>query len=237
MPRVSWNSAGGLSTRLSSNPSWTERRELPRSEIRSALEALGFRLVRDRRILEADMETPDGKAVVCDLHEQNVFGLQEGSIAVINCDIRAKEGTFTASDAARSEPDRNRPGHHVQRNGGNGECSLGGLACIFAPSNSTGFLPGHVECSPKGAVFRPSRRRQSTRSRKIGPEELCRFLEFRSLGGRIVLKTPRLQNSPQRKQPACELTEKQAIFSCFLCVALRSFATPKASFQSSFSQP
>jgi hypothetical protein len=109
---------GRLFNTIVEQPIVDRTRELTRSEIRSALEALGFRPVRDRRVLGSDMETPDGKAIVSDLHEQNVFGLPEGSIAVIDCDIRARDAAFAASDGARSEPDRNRPGHHVLRNHG-----------------------------------------------------------------------------------------------------------------------
>lgn len=44
-------------------------RELTKGEIRSRLEAQGFKFLKDRGNSGLDMETPDGKAIVSDLHE------------------------------------------------------------------------------------------------------------------------------------------------------------------------
>ena len=67
-------------------------KELTKDEIRERLEAQGFMFVADRGDSGIDMATPDGKAVVSDLHERNVFGTEGGGVAVIDCDIRRKGG-------------------------------------------------------------------------------------------------------------------------------------------------
>ena len=72
--------------------------ELTKKEIRSRLEAQGFKFIADRGGAGLDMETPDGKAIVSDLHERNVFGKPNGALRVIDCDIRYKQGVKRDSD-------------------------------------------------------------------------------------------------------------------------------------------
>lgn len=77
---------------IAEQPIIDRSKELTKDEIRERLEAQGFRFVADRGDSGIDMVTPDGKAVVSDLHERNVFGTEGGGVAVIDCDIRRKGG-------------------------------------------------------------------------------------------------------------------------------------------------
>jgi len=81
---------------IAEQPLVDSTRELTKTEIRQRLEAQGFKFLKDRGDAGLDMETPDGKAIVSDLHERNVLANRNGSTRVIDCDIRAKpanEGT------------------------------------------------------------------------------------------------------------------------------------------------
>ena len=83
---------GRLFNLVAEQPIVDSAQELTKAEIRSRLEAQGFKFLKDRGDAGLDKEPPDGKAVVADLHERNVFGTKGDGVAVIDCDIRYKEG-------------------------------------------------------------------------------------------------------------------------------------------------
>ena len=78
--------------------------ELTKDEIRDRLESMGFKVVGDNGDAGWDMETPDGLAIVSDLHERNVFGTRDGSVAVIDCDIRKRTKEDLAKSLSRKHP-------------------------------------------------------------------------------------------------------------------------------------
>ena len=78
--------------------------ELTKDEIRERLESMGFKVVRDNGDAGWDMETPDGLAIVSDLHERNVFGTRDGSVAVIDCDIRKRTKEDLAKALSKTHP-------------------------------------------------------------------------------------------------------------------------------------
>lgn len=75
---------------IAEQPLVDSTRKLTKAEIRARFEAQGFKFLKDRGEAGLDMETPDGKAIVSDLHERNVFKGSMGAVKVIDCDIRAK---------------------------------------------------------------------------------------------------------------------------------------------------
>ena len=76
----------------------TSRKELSNDEIRRRLELKEFKFLKDRGESGIDMETPDGRAIVSDLHGTNVYDAGGDNVNVIDCDIRSK---FASDESLR----------------------------------------------------------------------------------------------------------------------------------------